>query len=197
MTEQLAPPTGGGSIPTPSLHIKVIADKIADNEVRVHHYLHRARVGRRLSYGIFIGTELEGVITYAYPMICSKICGVPSDEMLEFGRMFLRHNIPNMASRSISFTLKRVRADWIKKYPSAKEPKLIITWADTVVHRGTIYKASNFWYFRRTKPRARGPNRNNAFVGGREMRADHWHPKDCYLYPLDKSVVLVHSADRR
>ncbi len=110
--------------------------------------------------------------------------------MLEFGRMFLHHNTPNMASKCIAITLRAVQKDWLTKYPIAKTPRLIVSWSDSVIHKGTIYKAANFFYFRRTKPRARGPNRTQVFVGSRKMRADHWHPKDCYLYALDKAVKL-------
>src|SRR5450631_1277203 len=65
------------------------------------HYLHRTRVGRQLNYAVFLDGVCDGVITYAYAMTSNPIDGVPSDELIEFARLYLHHNIPHSASCAI------------------------------------------------------------------------------------------------
>jgi 5-methylcytosine-specific restriction endonuclease McrA len=43
--------------------------------------------------------QVDGVITFAYPMMSVPLLGVPSDELAEFARMYLHNNIPHTALR--------------------------------------------------------------------------------------------------
>ena len=52
------------------------------------HYLHRTRVGRQINYAVLIDGIVDGVITYAYPMMSAPLLNVPSDELLEFARLY-------------------------------------------------------------------------------------------------------------
>ncbi len=152
------------------------------------HYLHRARVGRQINYAVLLDGVCDGVITYAYPMICASIAGVPSDEVLEFARLYLKNNHPHVASCAIGKSLRRLVDDWRTLYPNAKLPRLIVSYSDKDLHKGTIYKAANFRWLKEIKPKARGKMRyaNDVgnFAGRREMRQDHWHKKDCWIYNL-------------
>ena len=153
------------------------------------HYLHRVRTGRQLNYAVLIDGIVDGVITYAYPMMSAPLAGVPSDELVEFARMYLHSNVPHTATCAIGKTLRRIRQDWLNAYPDAKPVRLVVSWSDTTRHVGTIYKAANFEWFRRSA----GQNRKN--LGSRQARwggtkriayGDYDHEKDCWIYRLDK-----------
>jgi|SRR2546426_599520 len=178
-----APLVDGGSKPTPSLQdytIRIVPDKDAARWARWYHYLHRARTSRVLSYGIFLGEELEGFITYAHPATTS-VLGLNS-EVLEFARLFLFHNIPNMASRFISLTRRWIRRDWVKKFPGAATPVCIVSWSDTTRHEGTIYKASGFKAIGLSKEGKWGKWGDRTRSGPRKDYLDGSHPKEKYIY---------------
>jgi hypothetical protein len=170
------------------LRKRVTVERIELADVRMmleqFHYLHRVRTGRQLNYSVSIDGIVDGVITYAYPMMSAPLDGVPSDELLEFARMYLHSNVPHSATCAIGQTLRRVRADWLQAFPDAKVPQLVVSWSDTVHHKGTIYKAANFYWFRRTKGdnRTAPRNRENTKRGTREQHTDFAHDKDCWIY---------------
>lgn len=134
--------------------------------------------------------SVDGVITYAYPMTSAPIAGVPSDELLEFARLFLYQNIPHTASCAIGQSIRRIVRDWMAEFPDAKTPRLIVSWSDTTRHTGTVYKAANFQWLRRSK----GANHGNTATskrGARTKHTDYAHDKDCWIYWLDKSASAV------
>lgn len=149
------------------------------------HYLHRVRTGRQLNYAVLIDGVVDGVITYAYPMMSAPLAGVPSDELIEFARMYLHQNIPHSATCAIGQTLRRVRGDWLAEYPDAKSPRLVVSWSDTVFHKGTIYKAANFKHLRRSGGGHAGRNKADSKRGARPDHGDYSHDKDCWIYRLD------------
>jgi hypothetical protein len=151
------------------------------------HYLHRARTGRQLNYAVLIDGVVDGFITYAYPMMSADLCGVPSDELLEFARMYLHSNIPHTATCAIGQTLRRVKRDWVQSFPDAKTPRLVVSWSDTTRHLGTIYTAANFVWLRRTKGQPHG-NKPGSKRGAREQHGDYSHDKDCWIYWLCKEA---------
>jgi hypothetical protein len=147
------------------------------------HYLHRTRTGRQINYAVLIDGVVDGVVTYAYPMTSAPIAGVPSDELLEFARLFLFQNIPHTASCAIGQSLRRIVKDWLTQFPDAKQPRLIVSWSDTTRHTGTVYKAANFQWLRRSK----GANHGNTATskrGARTKHTDYVHDKDCWIYKL-------------
>ena len=73
--------------------IELVTCAYARHTLETYHYLHRTRTGRQLNYAVYIDGQIDGVITYAYPMTSSPIDGVPSDELLEFARLYLHQNI--------------------------------------------------------------------------------------------------------
>jgi hypothetical protein len=147
------------------------------------HYLKRCRTGRQINYAVLIDGICDGVITYAYPMMSASLCEVPSDELLEFARLYLKQNIPHSASCAVGKSLKRIRRDWLQEYPDAKSPRLVVSWSDTEYHKGTIYKASNFQWLRRSVGASHG-NAATSKRGARVRHSDYRHDKDCWIYWL-------------
>jgi hypothetical protein len=179
------------------LRKRVSVERVELADVRMmlerFHYLHRVRTGRQLNYAVLIDGVVDGVITYAYPMMSAPLAGVPSDELVEFARMFLASNIPHTATCAIGQTLRRVRADWLAEYPDAKPPRLVVSWSDTVFHKGMIYKAANFEWLKLSKGDHRTAPRNQAGTkrGVREQHGDFAHDKDCWVYWLGKKPELT------
>ena len=151
------------------------------------HYLHRRRTGAQINYAVYVNGQIDGVITFAYPMMSTDLLGVPSDEVLEFARLYLYQNIPHTATCAIGKVLRRVRADWKRRFPLCKVPRLVVSYSDTEFHKGTIYKAANFVWYKRTKGDKRKSARNSATSkrGFRKQTVDYSHDKDCWLYALN------------
>jgi hypothetical protein len=165
------------------VQVEVVTTAQARHILEKYHYLHRARTGRQINYAVIIDDLIDGIITFAYPMMSVPLNGIPSDEIIEFARMYLHSNIPHTATCAIGKVLKRVRADWLRLFPESKAPRLIVSWSDTVYHKGTIYKASNFTFHRRTKGAPPG-NSATSKRGARVKHSDYSHDKDCWIYPL-------------
>ncbi len=148
------------------------------------HYLGRGRVGRQLNYLVYLDGVVEGVITFAYPMMSADLEGIPSDELVEFARLSLAHNPPHVASCAIGKVLRRVKTDWSTRFPDAKPLRAVVSWSDSTRHVGTVYKAANFRFVRR----CRGAYHGNAATskrGVREKHGDYNHDKDCWLYMFE------------
>jgi hypothetical protein len=169
--------------------VEIVTAAQARYTLEKFHYLHRARVGRQINYAVFVDGVVDGVITFAYPMMSAPLFDVPADELVEFARMFLYQNIPHTATCAIGKVLKRVKADWMRLFPDSKEPRLVVSWSDTVFHKGTIYKAANFTWLRRTKGDNRKAAQNSATSkrGFRKHTNDYAHEKDCWLYALNNA----------
>lgn len=165
------------------VQVEIIQLEQARYMLEKFHYLHRARVGRQINYAVMIDGVCDGVITYAYPMMSADLAGVPSDELIEFARMYLHQNIPHSATCAIGKTLRRVKDDWMRLFPDSKPPRLVVSWSDTTRHKGTIYKAANFQWFKRTKGGGAG-NTANSKRGVRKPYADYDHEKDCWIYHI-------------
>ncbi len=147
------------------------------------HYLKRARSSAQINYLVLIDGVVDGAITYAYPMMSAPLLGVESDEMIEFARLYLASNIPHTASCAISKSLRVIASDWIGKHSTAKPVKLVVSWSDTTRHAGTVYKAANFQWVRRTKSAVHG-NKSTSKRGARRQHLDYQHEKDCWVYWL-------------
>ena len=165
------------------VQVQLVSTEQARYALEKFHYLHRARVGRQLNYAILIDGMVDGVITYAYPMMSAPLEGVPSDELIEFARLYLNQNIPHTATCAIGKTLRHIKYDWMKSFPDSKIPRLVVSWSDTEYHKGTIYKAANFKWLRRTNGTPHG-NKATSKRGQRDQHSDYSHDKDCWIYWL-------------
>ena len=87
-------------------------------------------------YGIFYGTTPYGVGIWSSPVAQNRF--KDGKTILELRRLALANECPkNTASRVIAVMTKLVT----KKFPDIKR---LISYQDTEVHKGTIYKASNW-----------------------------------------------------
>lgn len=97
------------------------------NVVRNTHYV---------CYAIYYGDLICGVGIWSSPVAQNRFKN--GKEMLELRRLAIANNAPkNTATQSISFMQKDIK----KNMPDIK---LLISYQDTDVHTGTIYKASNW-----------------------------------------------------
>lgn len=92
------------------------------------------------AYGLFLDTELVGIVTYGTPFSSSLQKGLAGEgyacDVLELNRLCLRNNIKNEATMLVSRSLKL-----LPPY------KIIISFADTSQgHHGCVYQAANFIY---------------------------------------------------
>ncbi len=178
----LFPPDKSASLKN-RVELQICTTREARFTLETFHYLRRARVGRQINYMVLIDGMVDGVITYAYPMVSVPIAGVPSDEVIEFARLYLHKNLPHSASCAIGKSLRRVQSDWMRMFNDSKLPRLVVSWSDTEYHEGTVYKASNFQWLRRTKGSPPG-NTATSKRGARAQHGDYVHDKDCWIYWL-------------
>jgi len=165
--------------------VEIITVAQARHTLETFHYLHRCRTGRQINYAVLIDGMVDGVITFAYPPGAFTLLGLQPGEFIEFARLYLHQNIPHTATCAIGKTLKRIKGDWIKLYPDAKVPSLVVSWSDTEYHKGTVYKAANFQWLRESKGASRGGlTKGNKRWGERGKYADLAHVKDCWIYHL-------------
>lgn len=139
----------GGSIPTSPLHFsfEVISAKTACELNSQWHsrfpYIHWSNVVRNKAY-ICYAAKFDGKY-FAVAIWSSPIARkLDANSLLELRRMAINQDCPrNTASRMLSFMKKDIK----KRFPQIKK---LISYQDTEVHQGTIYKASG-WTMVETK----------------------------------------------
>lgn len=178
----LFPPDKTGKLRN-RVQLEIITVAQARYALETFHYLHRVRTGRQINYAVLIDGVVDGIVTYAYPMMSASLEGVPSDELLEFARLYLHGNIPHTATCAIGKSLRRIKRDWVRRFPDAKIPRLVVSWSDTTRHKGTIYKAANFQLHGRSKGQPHG-NSPNSKRGARKAHGDYSNDKDRWIYWL-------------
>lgn len=92
------------------------------------------------AYGLFVGGEICGVVTYGTPSSSPLRKGVAGEKfagnVLELNRLCLKYNRKNEASYLVSKSLKMLPKD-----------KIIVSFADSSQgHVGYVYQACNFTY---------------------------------------------------
>jgi hypothetical protein len=131
-----------------------------------HYLLLNVHYARRVpsivhAYGLFLGEQLMGVITYgipASPSLCTGVCGEQHRaQVLELNRLCLVENNPNEASMLVGKSLAMLPPG-----------RVVVSYADTdQKHLGVIYQATNFLYTGCNKPRVDWAIRG----------LEHMHPK--------------------
>lgn len=128
--------------------VKAIPYKIAAPFVKAHHYSGKVVNNSNLHFGVFLGGELHGVMSFGPPMDKRKVIGLVVDDkgqpapwygMLELNRMAFDDVLPrNSESRAISIAIKLLKKN-------APHIKWILSFADGCqCGDGTIYRASGF-----------------------------------------------------
>ena len=107
--------TGAGSSPSTTLHsIKVqpVPFVAAKRLLMRHHYLHSLPGGTMLSFGVFLGDRLLGVITFgAGPqMTHSLVTGAKRGDCLALTRLWISDELPaNSESRTLGVILRSLK----------------------------------------------------------------------------------------
>lgn len=103
-----------------------------------YHYLRRLPQ-RVVSYGLFEGNKIIGVITYGTPS--ATLTKVFDNEILELTRLYIIDNdVPNLESYLIRQSMKMMRKD-------APQFKYFISYAQMDAnHLGYVYQATSWWW---------------------------------------------------
>ncbi len=122
-----------------------------------YHYLSRRSRGFKsgYNYGLYQGTRLVGVCIFTgfpVPELAKGMLGLARDEqdgLFELSRLCLTPDVQssehNIASWFISRAIKMLRKD--------TRVRVILAYADSEFHDGTVYAASNFKYYGLTDPK--------------------------------------------
>ncbi len=134
----------GGAAPTPALRnlrVQTISPRIAKPVLR-NHYLGSLPGATQISFGVFNGPSLEGVVTLGCGPINGHrlVRGATRDDYLCLSRLWLSDRLPrNSESRVIA-----VVARLLRKYTAVK---FLLSYADpTHGHRGIVYQAAGWTY---------------------------------------------------
>ncbi|MEY5020574.1 MAG: hypothetical protein RJA91_109 [Pseudomonadota bacterium] len=125
------------------IQVKVIASKIANEFVKLHHYSGKVVQNSSLHFGAFLDGKLHGVLSFGSSLDKRKTIGLVEgtgwNEYLELNRMAFDDYLPaNSESRVISVCLKLIKKN-------APHIKWILSYADGCdCGDGTIYRASGF-----------------------------------------------------
>ena len=123
--------------------LRVIPSSIANTFVREHHYSGSVVQNSTLHFGVFLGGQLHGVMSYGPSMKKSQLInlveGTGWNNFMELNRMAFDAALPrNSESRALSISFRLLR-----KY--APQVKWIVSFADaTQCGDGAIYRASGF-----------------------------------------------------
>lgn len=131
--------------------VEVANLKEATEVIVMHHYLHRGRTMAQVAYWILLDDRRVGVILFAYPRISVSFHGYHPMELLELARLWVepraqsalitdrrgRLHAASVATCTIGKALRRLRADWRRKYPHLPQPLAVVSWADLECHSGT------------------------------------------------------------
>jgi hypothetical protein len=156
-----------------------------------HHYLGcQPIIGEQLLYWILLDRERVGCICWASASMNSphRERYVGWDKLTKNKNLYfvISNNrflifpwvkVPNLATRVLSISLKRLSSDWEKTYNHSVY--LAETFVDTSRFHGTCYKASNWIYLGQTRGKSK---RGNRYVL-------NYKPKALYVYPLTRNAI--------
>lgn len=125
------------------LKLAIIPASLANSFIVKNHYSGKVVKNSQLHLGVYLDSELHGVMQFGPSTDKSKLIGLVSGtkwaEFIELNRMAFDNYLPkNSESRVISIALKLLRKN-------APHIKWVISFADgTQCGDGTIYRASGF-----------------------------------------------------
>jgi hypothetical protein len=196
MEEQMAPPSGGVSIPAPSLQfsirgddnltIKTIPLQVAAEFVARNHYSKVMPRLNKIIFGLYQKEDLVGCITFGWGVrpldtIKKLFPSLESKDYLEIGKLCLLDTMPkNTESRFITAAMR-----FLKQL--RPELKLVFTWADAIWGKpGYIYQASNFLFG--------GSIASEAY---RTEEGHRLHPRQLHKYLVYKGEIAKGQKGRR
>jgi len=163
--------------------VRPIDSELATPWILKKHYAKRLP-SISYAFGLFIGVDLSGVITYGSPASPQLTTGIAGPEnkhlVIELNRLVLEQGIPSML---ISQSLKML-----------PRPRIVVSYADTgMSHIGYVYQASNWIYTGCSKERtdmlSDGHARHNK--GDKTLR-QHRSAKHRYVYLVGSHKVRKH-----
>lgn len=186
------------------------ADELNAMAVR-HHYMHRAVHQRACPFGWCVSFDGQGKLSDGAPagfiMFASvhftRLAGVfgypglPTKwQTLSLARLWLHDDLPrNSETVVIAKALRMVQRRWLEVHPPRylDEPyhvRVILSYADTRYHQGTIYRAANFREDGRTVSQTRHKNTRGGMDGAELIRFVYcldeprwkWQPKQIGLF---------------
>jgi hypothetical protein len=188
---------------SPSKRVSLtVADlKQATRIIVKYHYLHRGRTMAQLPYWINVDDVAVGVILYSLPRLSVPLDGVQPMNILELARVWISPDVQggevvgsdgrshsfSLATCAVGKTLRAVRQDWFRKYPHMPDIHAVVSWADTVHHEGTIYRAANFVESGVSGGAMHG-NRVRPNGGRDQWNTDYAHVKTRFLYRFDGPI---------
>jgi len=176
-----------------------VADlKQATRIIVYYHYLHRGRTMAQLPYWILLDEIPVGVILYSLPRLSVPLDGIKPMNVLELARLWISPDVQgiqtvgsdgrkhsfSMATCAVGRSLRAVKQDWFLKYPHMPDIHAVVSWADTVHHEGTIYRAANFVESGVSGGSMHG-NRVRKGGGRDQWNVDYAHLKTRFLYKFD------------
>jgi len=160
-------------------HVDVISWKAARRIIENHHYLGYAPKCMIINLGVYVETELIGVMMFGHPIARLE----DQKNTLELTRMFLFDSPKNSESRALSLAEK-----WIKlNYPIISR---LIAYSDTDQgHNGTIYKAANWKLVGSVRPHtwSSRPKRRGV-IGGKKLKFERILRKDAWVSKLMDTI---------
>ncbi len=186
--------------------------KEATRIIVYYHYLHRGRTMAQLPYWVLVDQRPVGALLFSLPRLSVPLHGIPPMNVLELARIWLspdvqggvtedsqgRQHSVSIASCALGKALRRVREDWFQRYPNMPDICAVVSWADTVHHEGTIYKAANFEERGESGGSMHG-NRRRPNGGRDQWNVDYAHVKSLFMYRFPKPLAestkkkLLHS----
>jgi hypothetical protein len=183
------------------LSLEVASLRQATQVIVYHHYLHRGRTMAQLPYWIRLDQTRVGVVLFAYPRLSVPLFGIQPMNLLELARLWIsptvqglevvskdgRHHALSVASCALAEALRKIRYDWYAKYPGLPDVDAVVSWADTLHHEGTIYRATNFQEMGASGGSMHGKRRRPN--GGRDkLNPDYRNIKTLFLYRFAKRL---------
>lgn len=119
------------------------------------HYLGKYPSAAKLYVGIFYNNVMVGMVVYGSPSAMGGLVGaifkdpsmVPFQDIIELKRLFLVDDetiLPKDAKRNLAgYSISKGNQIVEEKYPNVK---VIVTYSDSSVHSGAVYKATNAIY---------------------------------------------------
>jgi len=169
---QVAPPSVGGAIPSPPLHVSTLDPRVAKPFIEKWHYSHKAPTGKNVFFGWWIEGELYAVTNYGIGVnqvqekFLAKLTGLPivkesakegkRGNLYELKRLCRvepkRHNYPltQFLPRCHRILKKEHGIRFIVSFSDPEHNRLVTTFDETHHDSGGIYKAANFRYLGKT-----------------------------------------------
>lgn len=128
-----------------AFRVAIIDRGIANQIIKANHYSRRVYSASTLHLGVFIDTEMVGVLQYGFAMnpasADSVVAGTGMSEYLELNRMWLADAAPrNSESKALAYSIRLIRrvrptVKWIQSFADQRCGLF-----------GTVYQAAGFTF---------------------------------------------------